>query len=93
MAVNHPRNHPRNHPSHTCDSCGMPIESGPYCGHCTDPAGALQPFEDRFERMVSWQSRRNPGATRQQLEAETLAYLATMPAWRDHPRVRAAADQ
>jgi hypothetical protein len=73
----------------TCDSCGMPIESGPYCGYCTDATGRLQPFEERFERMVSWQGRRNPDATREQLEAETLAYLATMPAWRDHPRVKA----
>jgi hypothetical protein len=68
----------------------MPIETGRYCVHCTDGTGALQPFEDRFERMVSWQQRRNPGSTRAELEAATLAYLATMPAWRDHPRVRAS---
>ena len=73
-----------------CDSCGMPIESGPYCEHCTDAQGALQPFEQRFERMIAWQARRDPAASRERLEAETLAYLATMPAWRDHPRVRAA---
>jgi C4-type Zn-finger protein len=74
-----------------CESCGMPIESGRYCGYCTDAEGSLQPFEERFERMVSWQARREPDASREQLEAATLAYLATMPAWRDHPRVRAAA--
>jgi hypothetical protein len=72
-----------------CDSCGMPIESGPYCEYCTDADGALQPFEERFERMVDWQARRDPDAPRERLEAETLSYLATMPAWRDHPRVRA----
>lgn len=73
-----------------CDSCGMPIETGPYCEHCTDASGRLQPFEERFERMVGWQARRDPQAPRERLEAETLAYLATMPAWRDHPKVRAA---
>jgi hypothetical protein len=43
----------------TCESCGMPIETGRYCGHCTDESGQLQSFD----------------------------YMATMPAWRDHPRV------
>ncbi|HBX79658.1 MAG TPA: hypothetical protein DEG88_10740 [Propionibacteriaceae bacterium] len=68
----------------------MPIESGQYCEHCTDANGRLQPFEERFERMVGWQARREPNASRADLEAKTLAYLATMPAWRDHPRVVAA---
>ncbi len=72
-----------------CESCSMPIESGPYCAHCTDEEGRLQPFEERFERMVSWQARQKPEASRAELEADTLAYLATMPAWRDHPRVLA----
>lgn len=78
-------------PSTTCESCGMPIESGPYCPHCVDAEGNLQPFDERFERMVAWQARREPDASREALERATLAYLATMPAWRDHPRVRAAA--
>lgn len=73
----------------SCESCGMPIESGRYCGYCTDAQGNLQPFDERFERMVDWQARREPDASREQVEAATLAYLATMPAWRDHPRVRA----
>lgn len=73
-----------------CESCGMPIESGRYCQYCTDETGALQPFDERFERMVAWQARRSPDRSRAELEAETLAYLATMPAWRDHPRVRAS---
>jgi hypothetical protein len=42
---------------------------------------------ERFERMTSWQARRNPGATRQEIERQTLDYMATMPAWQDHPRV------
>ncbi|KQY46283.1 hypothetical protein [Cellulomonas sp. Root137] len=70
-----------------CDSCGMPIESGQYCAYCTDADGNLQAFDERFERMVGWQSRQHPTAPREQLETETLAYMATMPAWKDHPRV------
>ncbi len=76
--------------SHGYESCGMPIESGRYCEHCTDADGQLMAFDERFERMVAWQARREPGASRADLEAKTLAYLATMPAWRDHPRVVAA---
>jgi hypothetical protein len=65
----------------------MPIESGRYCGYCTDDSGALQSFDERFARMVEWQSRRDPGATRAEIERQTLDYMATMPAWQDHPRV------
>jgi hypothetical protein len=68
----------------------MPIESGPYCQHCVDERGKLQAFDERFERMVQWQLRQKPGLARGQAERETLAYMAKMPAWRDHPRVRAA---
>jgi hypothetical protein len=74
----------------TCASCGMPIETGLYCAHCVDADGNLQAFDDRFARMVAWQARRDPGADRAQLEAATLAYLSTMPAWRDAPQVVAA---
>ncbi|MFN0283365.1 MAG: hypothetical protein ACKVZ6_15500 [Kineosporiaceae bacterium] len=73
-----------------CESCGMPIETGRYCAHCTDADGNLQAFEERFERMVAWQARREPDASRADLEAATLAYMGTLPAWRDHPRVAAA---
>ena len=72
-----------------CESCGMPIESGPYCSHCVDASGKLQPFDERFERMIAWQQRKSPAASRAELEESTLAYMATMPAWKDHPRVRA----
>jgi hypothetical protein len=71
----------------TCESCGMPLETGRYCDYCTDENGQLQSFGERFERMVGWQARRNPSAPRADLERETLDYMATMPAWRDHPRV------
>ncbi|HUC13523.1 MAG TPA: zinc ribbon domain-containing protein [Acidimicrobiales bacterium] len=76
--------------THTCESCGMPIETGRYCAYCTDGSGALQSFDERFERMVAWQARRQPEANRDDLEAATLAYMSTMPAWRDHPRVETA---
>ena len=74
----------------SCESCGMPIDSGRYCAHCTDGEGNLQDFDARFAAMVSWQRRRDPSASPEQAEADTLAYLATMPAWRDHPRVSGA---
>jgi hypothetical protein len=76
--------------NHACESCGMPIEAGPYCQHCVDEGGKLQPFDERFERMVQWQARREPNASRADLEKKTLAYMGTMPAWKDHPRVRTA---
>ena len=71
----------------SCESCGMPIETGRYCGYCTDENGTLQSFDIRFERMADWQARRDPGASREEIERQTLDYMATMPAWRDHPRV------
>ena len=74
---------------HPCDSCSMPIESGTYCQHCVDEKGQLQPFDERFERMVQWQARREPKASRAELEKATLAFMAKMPAWKDHPRVKA----
>lgn len=70
-----------------CESCGMSIETGQYCQYCTDESGVLQSFDDRFERMVSWQARRNPSKPRDELESETLDYMSTMPAWREHPKV------
>ena len=72
-----------------CESCSMPIETGRHCQHCVDEHGNLQPFDVRFERMISWQARRTPDATRAELESATLAFMARMPAWRDHPRVKA----
>lgn len=72
-----------------CESCGMSIESGRYCGDCTDESGALQSFEDRFARMAGWQARRDPAASQQDIERQVLDYMATMPAWRDHARVQA----
>jgi hypothetical protein len=75
---------------HSCESCSMPIETGRYCPYCTNDKGELQPFEERFEKMVSWQARRSPDKSREALERETLAFMARMPAWKDHPKVRSA---
>jgi hypothetical protein len=41
--------------------------------------------------MVQWQLRQKPGTPRAQAEKETLAYMATMPAWKEHPRVKSRA--
>ena len=46
----------------TCESCGMPIEAGPYCRHCVDDSGKLQPFEERFERRLAHRSRKAPSS-------------------------------
>ncbi len=70
-----------------CESCGMPIETGRYCAHCVDEHGELQDFEARFARMTSWQRRSHPEQSDDEVARATLAYMATMPAWRDHPRV------
>ena len=40
--------------------------------------------------VAAQQARRNPSATRQEIEQQTLDYMATMPAWQDHPRVAAS---
>ncbi|MGA1836978.1 hypothetical protein VD659_08595 [Herbiconiux sp. 11R-BC] len=71
----------------SCESCSMPIESGRYCEHCTDDNGQLQDFDTRFTAMVSWQQRSHPEASQAQVEADTLEFMAAMPAWREHPRV------
>jgi hypothetical protein len=71
----------------SCESCGMPIESGHYCAYCTDAEGNLQDFDVRFEKMVAWQARRDPDASRAELEAKTRAYMASLPAWRNHPKL------
>ena len=75
---------------HPCESCSMPIETGTYCQYCATASGELQPFDERFEKMVEWQLRQKPGLTRAAAERETLAFMAKMPAWKEHPRVLAA---
>ena len=75
----------------SCDSCGMPIESGRYCTYCVDDDGNLQSFDERFERMTAWQARRSPTATREEIEQRTREYMSTMPAWRGHPQLASPA--
>jgi hypothetical protein len=67
----------------------MSIETGPYCQYCVDDQGRLQAFDERFERMVGWALRKDPSTSRQEAEKQTLAYMAKMPAWKNHPRVAA----
>lgn len=73
-----------------CESCSMPIESGVYCQYCTDEKGQLQPFKERFQRMVQWTLRQKPGLSETEAQKQTLAYMAQMPAWRDHPELKSA---
>ena len=76
---------------HKCESCGMPIEAGVYCQYCVDENGKLQEFDVRLGRMVDWMLRQNKASSRAEAEKQALAYMATMPAWRGHPKVVAAA--
>jgi hypothetical protein len=55
-----------------------------WCRYCSTPEGGLQAFEERFERMVQWEMRRN-GLGRAEAESATRTYMRQMPAWRDHP--------
>lgn len=73
-----------------CQSCGMPIATGRYCPHCVDAHGALQDFDTRFARCLAWAMREDPTLSREQAEAQTLAWMARMPAWAEHPRVQQA---
>ncbi len=70
-----------------CESCSMPIESGPYCHHCVDEKGELQAFNERYERMRQWSASRNPDASPEDIARDTLAYMSTLPAWKDHPEL------
>lgn len=71
-----------------CQSCSMPIEAGPYCQYCVDESGELQPFGERFERMLQWTRRHEPGLSAADAERKTLEFMSTMPAWKDHPELR-----
>lgn len=75
---------------HPCESCSMPIETGTYCSYCVTDTGELQPFDERFDKMVGWQLRQKPGVSRDQAERDTLSFMAKMPAWKNHPKLVAA---
>ena len=78
-----------NQETHRCDSCTMPIESGQYCQYCSDASGNLKPFDDRFESMIGFVMRRDSNLSRPEAEQQTLAFMAELPAWRNHPELLA----
>lgn len=65
----------------------MTIESGDFCNYCTDDSGALLGFDETFERFVQFAMRRDSSLDRSAAESNTFAFMAGMPAWREHPRV------
>jgi len=77
-----------------CESCGYEMNTAEdhapgdahsrHCRFCSKADGALQDFDERFERMVQWSLRRD-GVDRAQAEERTRAYMRTMPLWKDHP--------
>ncbi len=72
-----------------CQSCGLPIESGPYCTYCTDDDGQLFTFTETFERMVQF-TMRNQGETDREVAArQTLDHMSRMPSWKEHPELLA----
>jgi len=73
---------------HHCDSCGMPIETGPYCQYCVDPEGKLASFESRLAGMTAFFMGQDPSLDQAEAERRTRAYMATMPAWKEHPRLK-----
>lgn len=72
-----------------CESCSMPIESGPYCEHCASPEGVLIDFDECVARFLQWTAKHEPDLGPDEARRRTLAFMASMPAWRDHPEVRA----
>lgn len=82
-----------NQSTHRCESCSMPIETGAYCSYCVTATGELQPFAERFTKMVDWQLRQKPGLSKEDAERDTLEFMAKMPAWKDHPSLAARRKQ
>ena len=72
-----------------CQSCGMTIAGGAYCAHCVDENGELQGFDERIAGMTQFMKTRDPELTDDAAAAQALSYMATMPAWRNHPRFAA----
>ncbi len=73
----------------TCQSCGMTIDDGTYCKYCTDENGNLQAFEERLDRMTQWLRRQEAVGSDEEARAKALSAMAEMPAWRDHPQLKA----
>ncbi len=70
-----------------CPSCALPIDDGTYCQHCTDDQGNLQVFQERFKCMTQWIQNKETDLTLAQAQQKTRAYMATMPAWQNHPEL------
>ncbi len=74
-----------------CESCGMPLThdsdhalgdaASPYCQYCA-PDGKLQPADERLERFTQW-SMRQDGLDYASAREKAIAYMKTMPAWKD----------
>lgn len=73
---------------HHCQSCNMPIETGPYCQYCVDAEGNLDSFENRLAGMTAFFMGQDPKLDHAEAEQRTRAYMATMPAWKDHPAIK-----
>ena len=73
---------------HRCESCGMPVETGPYCQYCVGEDGKLAGFERRLQGMTAFFMGQDPSLDHAEAERRTRAYMATMPAWKDHPALK-----
>ncbi len=71
-----------------CQSCSMTIDNGTYCQYCTDENGSLFDFDETFERFVQFAMGRDSALDRSSAESNTLQFMATMPAWQEHPALR-----
>ena len=72
-----------------CQSCSMPVEAGPLCQHCSDEGGELLPFDECLERFVQWTRHNEAEIDPEAAELKTLQFMAGMPAWADHPELKA----
>jgi hypothetical protein len=74
-----------------CESCGMPLAGAedhaladpsiPYCVYCA-PDGKLPAAQERLERFTQWTMRQD-GLEYAAARQKAIAYMKTMPAWKD----------
>ena len=69
----------------SCKGCSMTIESGDYCQYCASEDGKLIPFDECLERFEQWTRRQEPGLSADDVRRKTVDFMATMPAWTEHP--------
>ena len=69
----------------SCQSCGMPLQNADpgqmYCGHCTDEAGNLQPYEAILEGTIQGYFMGMQNMPRDEAEQAAKEHLGKMPAW------------